>query len=256
MIMGPWRRSRPLAVLTAGLLALTAVAGCASEVQGTASPDSSSAAAGSSKAAGSTGALGDATDLSAGLLPAAAFGADGQVTPITAEQISQQSKMGGLGGAGGLTITPESCAPAVTSVQPGLDDLEGFAAQAATSGSAATVEILAAGAGIADGVDQLASTAQTCPQATITAPRVGTATIVFGALDVPDLGDGSAGLAMTTTVTGPDGQPLTVAVLLGMARDGDRLVSLTSTDPTGASDPTAFAALLRQAYEHQADALD
>jgi hypothetical protein len=45
-------------------------------------------------------------------------------------------------------------------------------------------------------------------------------------------------------------------VLLGMARDGDRLVALTATDPTGATDPAAFAALLQQAYDHQADALD
>ena len=73
---------------------------------------------------------------------------------------------------------------------------------------------------------------------------------------MPDLGDGSAGLAVTLSVTGHDGQPVTVPLLLGMVRDGDRLVSLTATDPTGGADPAAFAALLQQAYEHQADALD
>jgi hypothetical protein len=73
---------------------------------------------------------------------------------------------------------------------------------------------------------------------------------------VPDLGDGSAGLTMTLAITGPDGQALTVPVLVGMASDGDRLVALTATDPTGAGDPAAFAGLLQQAYDHQADALD
>jgi hypothetical protein len=118
------------------------------------------------------------------------------------------------------------------------------------------VEILAAGPGVTSGVDDLASTAQTCPQATITAPTIGTATVTFSALDVPDLGDGSAGLTMTLALTGPDGRPVSVPLLLGMVADGDRLVSLTVSDPTGAVDPAGFAALLQQAYEHQADALD
>jgi hypothetical protein len=74
----------------------------------------------------------------------------------------------------------------VKSIQPGLDDLAGLGAQTVTVGSAATVEILAAGRGIADGVDELASTVQTCPQATITSPDIGTADVNFAALDMPD----------------------------------------------------------------------
>jgi hypothetical protein len=61
---------------------------------------------------------------------------------------------------------------------------------------------------------------------------------------------------MTLTVAGPGGQPVTVPLLLGMARDGDRLISLTQTDPSGGTDPAAFAALLQTAFEQQADALD
>jgi hypothetical protein len=256
MITGSWRRRRSLGVLTAGLLGAAALAGCGSEVEGQASASSSSSPAGSSSASESTEALDDVADLSAGLLPAEAFGAGAQVTPITADQIAQgQNQLGGLG-AQDMTITPESCAPAVKSVQPGLDDLEGLGAQTATVGSGATVEILAEGKGIAEGVDQLASTVDSCPQATITAPQIGTANVTFTALEVPDLGDGSAGLTMTMSITGPDGQQVTVPVLLGMVRDGDRLVALTATDPTGASDPAAFATLLREAYDHQADALD
>jgi hypothetical protein len=258
MITGSRRRRRSLGVFTAGLLGAAAVAGCGSQVEGQASAStSSSSSSASSSASGATGVLGDVEDLSAGLLPAEAFGAGAQVTPITADQLEQQqSQLGGLGGLQDLTITPESCAPAVKSVQPGLEDLAGLGAQTVTVGSGATVEILAAGDGIAEGVDQLASTVQSCPQATITAPQIGSADVTFTLLEVPDLGDASSGLTMTLTLTGPNGQPLTVPVLLGMVQDGDRLVSLTATDPTGAIDPAAFVALLQQAYEHQADALD
>jgi hypothetical protein len=49
---------------------------------------------------------------------------------------------------------------------------------------------------------------------------------------------------------------VTVPLLLGMARDGDRLVSLTQTDTAGAVDPAAFAGLLQQAFDQQASALD
>jgi hypothetical protein len=253
-------RRRRLGLLTAGLLAAVAVAGCSSEVEGRASAASSTASSAASSSPGSSaagpGGIDDVEDLSAGLLPADAFGAGARVTPITADQIGQGSaQLGGLG-LDDLTITPESCAPAVKGTQPGLDDLVGLGAQTVTVGSSVTVEVLAAGPGAATGVDDLASTVQECPQATITAPTIGTATVTFGVLDVPDLGNGSAGLTMTLALTGPDGQPVTVPLLLAMAVDGDRLISLTATDPTGAADPTAFAALLQQAYEHQADALD
>jgi hypothetical protein len=260
--MNAGARRRPLAALGGGLLcglmSMAAVTGCSSEVVGQASEAGSSSTAGSpSPAAGtSTGSLADVEDLSAALLPAEAFGPGARATPITAGQVAQgQDQLGGLG-LDDLTITPDSCAPAVKGTQPGLDDLAALGAQTVTTGSGATVEILAAGPGIADGVDQLASTVDTCPQATISSAQIGTATVTFAALDVPDLGDGSAGLIMTMSITGPTGEPLTVPVLLGMAKDGDRLVSLTATDATGAADPAAFAALLQQAFDHQEDTLD
>jgi len=260
MIMSSRPQRRALGLLTAGAFAAGALAGCGSEVEGEASAASSSASGGSSSApstAGtSTGALDDVADLSAGLLPAEAFGAGAQVTPVTADQLEQQSGLGGLGALKDITITPEECAPAVKQIQPGLDDLDGLAAQAVTVGSAATIEVLAEGAGITAGVEQLGTTVQTCPQATITAQQSGTADVSFTPLDVPDLGDGAAGVTMTISVTGPDGQPVTVPVLLGMVADGERLISLTATDPTGATDPAAFVGLLQQAHQHAADTLD
>src|SRR4051794_22409652 len=245
-------RRRPVGLLTAGLLGAVTLAGCGSEVEGqpttSTSGSSSSAATGSASTGTGSGALDDVADLSAGLLPADAFGAGASATPITADQLRQQFALGGLGGLQDVTITPEACAPAVKTMQPGLDGLTGLGAQTVTVGSAGTAEILASGTGITDGVDQLASTVQTCPEATITAAQLGTATATFAELAVPDLGDGSAGMTMTISLTGPDGQPVTVPLLLGMVKDGDRLVSLTATDPSGGADPAAFAALLQRAF--------
>ncbi|WP_222266120.1 hypothetical protein [Modestobacter marinus] len=237
----------------AGLLGSLALAGCGAEVEGVASP-SSSASSPSSAASSSTGALDGAGDLSAGLLPAEAFGPGAQVAPVTADQLRQQQ--GRLGGLQDVTITPEACAPGVKSIQPGLDDIAGLGAQTATVGTSTTVEVLASGEGVGAGVDDLSSTAETCPQATITAPEIGTADMTFTALDVPALGDGSAGISMTLSITGPDGQPFTLPMLLGMVRDGDRLVSLTQVDAAGGADPAAFTALLQQAFEQQAATLD
>ena len=231
MITGS-RRLQQLGVLSVGLLGSLALAGCGgSEVEGEASAASSSSeapsssassssAAPSSSAAESTGALDGAEDLSAGLLTAEAFGPGAQVTPVTAEQIAQQAQLGGLGGAQDLTITPEACAPAVKSIQPGLDDVQGLGAQTATAGSTTTVEILAAGKGIASGVEELAATAQNCPHATITSPSIGTAQVAFAAVDVPDLGDAAAGLSMTISVTGaglPNRSTVTTAFVLGVS---------------------------------------
>ncbi len=243
-------------LVSAGLLASLALAGCGSEVEGAASP-SSAPSSPSSAAGSSTGVLEGAEDLSAGLLPAEAFGPGAQVTPVTADQLEQQQgQLGGLGGLRDVTITPEACAPGVKSIQPGLDDVAGLGAQTATAGATTTVEILASGEGIAAGVEDLASTAETCPQATIAAPEIGTADVTFTALDVPALGDASAGISLTLSITGPDGQPFTLPMLLGMVRDGDRLVSLTQVDAAGGADPAAFTALLQQAFEQQAATLD
>ncbi|WP_369138964.1 hypothetical protein [Modestobacter versicolor] len=253
------RVRRSPGLLAAGLLGVVALAGCGSEVdgQGSASTPSSSAASSSasSSGAGSTGGLDDVADLSAGLLPASAFGTGAQATPITAEQVQGQAQLGGLG-TEGLTITPESCAPALKTVQPGLEDMDAFGAQTVVVGSGATVEVLASGAGLTAGIDQLTSTLDQCSELTLSSPDIGTATVTFAELAVPDLGDGSAGLTMTIETSGPGGQPVTVPVLLAMAADGDRLVSLTATDPTGAVDPGTFGDLLQQAFDHQADELD
>jgi hypothetical protein len=255
---------RSAGLLSAGLLGVAALAGCGSEVDGTASPaaDVSSPAASPPASAGSSASAGGSApeDLSAGLLPAEAFGPGAQITPITGAQLlAQQGQLGGgLGALAGLTVTPQECAPAVEGVQPGLEDVTGLAAQTAQSGGTAVAEVLAAGPAVAGSLDGVDRALADCPAATITAPQLGTATVTFTPLEVPALGDGAKALTMTLALTGPDGQPLTVPVQLGMALDGDRLVSLTVTDPTGGAggDPASFGRLLQQAFDHQHDALD
>jgi len=256
VITAPARRRRATGVLAAALLGLGGVAGCGSEVEGRASA-ADPATSTSSSASESSGAT-DVEDLSAGLLPAAAFPAGAQVTPITPEELTAQQEQlgGGLGGLGDVTVTPESCAPAVQQVQPELADMDGLAAQTAVVGAAATVELLAEGPGLAGSLETFSTGVAGCPEATITSPQIGTATVTFEAIEVPDLGDGSAAVTMTMTIEGPDGTPITVPVQLGMALDGDRLLSLTTTDPAGATDPVAFGQLLQQAFEHQAAELD
>ena len=260
MTTAPRPGRRTVGLLSTGLLGAAVLAGCgSSEVEGTASPVESPAPSSSSSAPATESTSAGPEDLSAGLLPADAFGAGAQVTPITGDQLlAQQGGLGGgLAGLEDVTVTPESCAPAVKGMQPGLDDLTGLAAQTAVSGTSAVVEVLAAGAAVAGTLEDFDKSLTECPEATITSPQIGTATVTFSPLEVPDLGDGSAALTMELTLDGPDGQPLTVPVLIGVALDGDRLVNLTATDPTGGGgqDPAAFGQLLQQAYDHQHDAL-
>lgn len=116
-----------------------------------------------------------------------------------------------------------------------------------------------------DAVAQLAAAAERCPQATVTSPRIGSATITFQSLPVDDLGDGAALLSYTTDVALPDGSKVSVPALVGAVQDSDRLLVMISLDPGAAApggapaapqDPVAFADLLARAYRAQAAALD
>ena len=228
----------------AGLL----LAGCTSTVEGSATPSPTTGSA-ATATPGDT----DAAGLAAGLLPQEAFGAGAQVIPVSEADIRAGSAA--VADLSGATVTPEACAQAVQQSQPSVDDLDDFAAQTATTGSAVVAQLLTVGTP-GDPVADLTASVATCPQATITSPDIGTATLAFAVLDVPELGDGSAGLSYTTTATGPDGSAITVPVLIGVAQDGDRLLTLLSTSLGGTPDPVAFGDLLQEAFEHQADALD
>lgn len=243
-----------------GILAVTVsallVAGCGSDDDG---DDSASSSAPSSSAAEES----PEADLASGLLPADAFGADASVVAISPEQLAQGAGLA-ASNAEGLEITPEECAVAVEGTQPDFDDFDDVAAQSATTGSGTTVEVLVRGGPIEDTVGQLEESAARCPQAQVTSPDIGQATITFEPLEVDDLGDGAALLRYTTAVSLPDGTQATVPALIGAVQDGDRVLILMNLETAalaggGAAapaDPAAFADLLAQAYEAQAAALD
>jgi hypothetical protein len=248
----PAHRRRVAGVLGAGLASAALLVGCGAG-------GGSGTAAGSSGATSSSAAQTSAADLASGLLPAAAFGPDAAVTAISPKQLQKGAGIA-ASAAGDLQITPEGCAAAVKGTQPPLDAFDDIAAQSATAGATATVEVLVRGGPIRDSVAQLAEAAQRCPQAQISSSQIGQATVTFQDLPVDGLGDRATALQYTTTATAPDGTQVTVPSLIGGVQDGDRLVILIALqakpgDPGAAVDPATFTALLRQAYQVQADAL-
>ncbi|MGY1804455.1 hypothetical protein ACI78T_14345 [Blastococcus sp. SYSU D00922] len=242
---------------------ILAVAASALLVTGCGSDDGGDESASSSSPSSSAAEESPEADLASGLLPADAFGADASVVAISPEQLAQGAGLA-ASGAEDLQITPEECAVAVEGTQPDFDDFDDIAAQSATTGSGTTVEVLVRGGPTKDTVGQLEESAARCPQAQLTSPDIGSATITFEPLEVDDLGDGAALLRYTTAVTLPDGTQPTVPALIGAVQDGDRVLILMNLETAalaggGAAapaDPAAFADLLAQAYEAQAAALD
>jgi hypothetical protein len=213
-------------------------------------------AAGSSAPTTSAAAETSAPDLASGLLTAEDFPDDATVVAVTVEQLRAGAGLSAMGKD--LTVTPEECAPAVQGTQPDLDAFDDVTGVSAQSPSGVTVEILLRGGPTTGAVDLLASAVERCPQAQISSPEIGTATVTFEQVPVPDLGDGAIALRFTTAVSLPDGTQTTVPALLGVFEDGDRIGLLTSLplqQPATAPDPAAFTELLVQAFEVQADAL-
>jgi hypothetical protein len=243
-----------------GVLAVAAtvvlVTGCGSDDGGEESAAQTSA---SSSAADES----PEADLASGLLPADAFGPDATVVAISPEQLAQGAGLA-ASDAEDLQITPEECAVAVEGTQPDFDDFDDIAAQSATTGSGATVQVLVRGGPTKDTVGQLEESAARCPQAQLTSPDIGQATITFEPIEIGDLGDGAALLRYTTAVSLPDGTQATVPALIGAVQDGDRVIILMNLETSAIAgggagapaDPAAFADLLAQAYEAQAAALD
>jgi len=145
----------------------------------------------------------------------------------------------------------------VQGTQPSFDEYDDVAAQVAVLGTTTTVQALVSGGPAEDAVAGFGGQLEGCREVQVSTPESGTITIAFDEIDVPDLGDASAGISFTTTATGPDGQQVTVPALVGAVQDGDRALILVSTDTAGGRlDPTAFTGLLEQAFDAQAAALD
>jgi hypothetical protein len=241
---GPGRHRLPGVVL-AGLAAGALLAGC-----GGGGDSGTGRQAGATPAAESS-----APKLADGMLPREAFGAGDTVVPVSAEQLQQGTAPAAR--AKDLTITPPECAAAVQGTQPDVTAFHDVAAQSATAGASTTVEVLMSGGPTTGALDAIDQAVARCPRAQVSSKEFGTATITFRSVPVDDLGDGAAALQFTTAVTQPDGTRVTVPALVGVVRDGDRLVTLVHLSQTGARpDAGAFAELLQHAYDAQAKVLD
>lgn len=235
------------AVTCTVLLAACGGDGDSSDAAATSAPTSDEASPSASES------LRPGGELAAGLLPTESFGPDATVVDVPEEQLREGA---GLTAADeDVKIEPESCAAAVEGTQPQIDDDAEVAAVSATTAGTTTVEVLLRGDAIDGSVEQLTNAVTNCPEARITSPEIGTATLVFEAVDVPDLGDGSAALQYTTTVT-QNGTELSIPALVGVVQDGDRVLTLLTLSADGSEpDVAAFTALLEEAYQVQADAL-
>jgi len=241
-------------LLAAGLLSTAVLTGCGGDDTG----DEPRADSGAESAEAAEKEEPEA-DLASGLLGADAFGPTAVVTALSPEQLEEGAALSG--DLDDVQVTPPECDAAVQGTQPDLDDFDDVAAVSAAEETTVVVEMLVRGGPVEGAVAQLAEAAQRCPQAQVSSPETGDASVTFEELPVPDLGDGAAALRFTTVVTLPDGTQVSVPALLGAVEDGDRLVVLTSlaVDPAAAAvplDAAAFTALLEQAYERQAAALD
>ena len=241
-------RARRTTLLAAGLVAGAVLTGCSAgadvqEAAATGAPAPSAEAAAATSTAG---------DLAAGLLPADAFGADARVLPVSGERLSHGG-LGAIGSPADVQVTPESCTAALEALPvpqpPAADDV---AAQIAVAGTTYTAELLAVAGPAAQLVGQVPELVEQCPQAQVGAPGHGTATIDLATFDVPDLGDDAVGIAVSAAATEPGGALVTVPALVGVVRDGDRVLVLATGDRTGAEpDRAAFTALLEQAVDAQ-----
>jgi hypothetical protein len=245
-------RLRPGVLASTGLVCAVLLGACSGD-DGSSSAASSSSSAASSSPSEPAEESQPAGDLAAGLLPAEAFGEQATVIPLSRAQLEQGAGL--AADPESLTITPEGCAAAVEGTQPQIEDYDDVAAQSVTMGGVTTVEVLLRGDATAGSVEALAEATTNCPEAQISSPELGEASLTFEAIDVPDLGDGTAAVRYTTTVT-QGGQEVSIPALVGLVQDGDRAVTLLTIATDGSQpDATAFAALLEQAYLAQAEAL-
>jgi hypothetical protein len=224
-----------VAVAVAGVLA-----GCGG---GTSVPAARSSAA-TSSAFSVTG-----TSLSAGLLPAGAFDPRATVLDLSLDQLRQAFAATGTTGPVGR-VDPPSCAVAVEGGGPDLTGVADLAAESAVGPAGTTVEALLTGPPVQDAVDRVLGAVAACPQATVTTAEGTTATITFRPVPLPRMGEDAAAMQVTTS---PSGSASTSA-LVGVVRDGDRLLLLLSASRDG--DARRFTALLQQAFATQARALD
>src|SRR3954454_9790391 len=256
-------RSRRNVVLGAGLLAGAVLTGCAGTptrtVTAAATQPLDAPAAATSTAtstASSAPSSSSGSDLTAGLLPADAFGSGASVQTFTLADLDSWDDWD-HGTAG---VVPPECASAMDQVMTQFDKPQDAAAQWARSDGVQSMEVLAVPATPVDAVAAVQDVAQKCGSATFShddgdGDHHGSATVTVAPLSgVPD---GMA--AYSLTFSGDwSGGTWTSTSYLGVAQDGNRvlgLVQMSWHESDTAVDPASFTALLGQAYQVQHDAL-
>ena len=258
-----------------------------SEPAPTPSPTESAPSSEPSESAPAPEPGGDAGDLQDRLLPASAFGADATVVGLTPEQLGAAGAgWGGWGGgwwgprddrrddhdhdhgdddhdhgdndgvgdgtgdrAGAVDVQPEACGALLDSL-PSLDgagDPPALAAQAARTPQTQTIQVLAESPAMAElrlPVDQLLAD---CATVTVTGPWNWSTTVEVARVDVPQLGQQSAGVQVSVDRAGDE----THSVLIGLVLDGSRglVLAQRAAPDAAAPDPAAFGALLAEAAE-------
>jgi hypothetical protein len=246
------RRARRTSLLTTGLVAGAVLTGCASDA-GVQEAAATGAPPPSAEAAAATPAP---ADLAAGLLPAEAFGPDARVLPVSGQQLSDGTPAA-MGAPADVEVTPEACTAALQALPVQPPAAEDLAAQVAVQGATYTAELLAVAGPAAGLVGRVPELVGQCPQVTVSSPEHGSATFDLATFDVPDVGDAAVGVSVAVAATEPGGTRREASGLLGLVQDGDRVVALATGDREGAEpDRAAFTALLEQAHEVQAEALD
>jgi hypothetical protein len=246
------RRTGAVAAVAACAVVLTA---CSDSVEGEAEPSESSSSSSSSSPSASPSATEETesgSELAAGLLTQEDFGPEATLIEVDREQLIAAAP---AAGQEDVDISPESCAAAVEGTQPQIEDYDDVAGISATTGAVTTVEVLLRGEATDGAVDQLARAVENCPEAQISSPAFGEASLTFETVEAPELGDSSAAVRYVTTVT-QGGTEVSVPTLIGLVQDGDRVGMLLTLSADGSEvDEAEFTGLLEQAYDVQADAL-
>jgi hypothetical protein len=247
------RCRRSAAFLGAGLVAGAVLTGCGAPQTPTA-PAAATGPAETFAAATGSAAPTAGSDLAAGLLPAEAFGAGATVTRLPLDLLSND----GHGWLDEETVTPPECRTALDQLTSQFSGVKAAAGQVARADGVRTFEVLAVPNASVNAVEQFKAVVGACGSASFSEnhgeENHGDAKLSIDALK--GLPDGMAGVSVTFSGTYPDGS-WSATTVAGVAQDGDRVLALAQMSHDGTVlDPAAFAGLLQQAYEVQADALD
>jgi hypothetical protein len=261
------RCRRSAAVLGAGLVAGAVLTGCSSDE----TPTAPAAATGPVETSPAPATATD-SDLAAGLLPAEAFGDGAEVDQLPLDHVPDHWHHWGHWGHWGHwwqddedDVTPPECLTALEQAATQFSGVQDAAGQVARIDELRTVEVLAVPDAPVDVVEQFKAVVGACDDVSFGGRHDHadmTGQVSIDAL--PDVPEGMAGVSVTYSGDYPGGS-WSATVLAGVAQDGDRMLALVQMShhggdlesPDGDSpDPDAFVALLEQAYDVQADALD